>query len=102
MSLVLVLVFTTLTSMDRSNSKLAAYECGYEANARLDASPIVKYYLVALLYLLFDIEIALILPVISVVLDSSIEQVLVVLLFLWLLMLAYAIEWSSGSLRWLV
>nr|WGW14678.1 NADH dehydrogenase subunit 3 [Chroothece mobilis] len=99
-SLALVGIYTSLTASDRSHSKLTAYECGYDANAPLDASPVVKYYLVALLYLIFDIEIALVLPILGVVPDSSVEQITIILVFIWLLMLAYAIEWSSGSLRW--
>lgn len=80
--------------------KLAAYECGFEAfeDARIQFD--VRYYLVAILFILFDLEIAFLFPwaianrVVGLVGFGS------VMVFLAILTVGFLYEWKKGALDW--
>ncbi|HXQ31121.1 MAG TPA: NADH-quinone oxidoreductase subunit A [Steroidobacteraceae bacterium] len=80
--------------------KLSPYECGFEAfeDSRLKFD--VRYYLVAILFILFDLEIAFLFPwavSINVVGRFGIVSMLV---FLALLTVGFVYEWKKGALEW--
>ena len=78
--------------------KASAYECGFEpfddARGRFD----VRFYLVALLFIVFDLEVAYLFPV--VVMSPPVGGLLTVGLFLGVLTLGFVYEWSQGALQW--
>lgn len=81
-------------------AKLAPYECGFEAfeDARMQFD--VRYYLVAILFILFDLEIAFLFPW-AVALDSiGFVGFLAMMVFLALLVVGFIYEWSKGALDW--
>jgi NADH-quinone oxidoreductase subunit A len=80
--------------------KASAYECGFEAfddaRARFD----VRYYLVAILFIVFDLEIAFLFPW-AVALKSIGTTGLVAMgVFLFILVVGFAYEWKRGALEW--
>jgi NADH-quinone oxidoreductase subunit A len=80
--------------------KLSAYECGFEAfddaRARFD----VRYYLVAILFIVFDLEIAFLFPW-AVALEHIGTQGLVAMgIFLAILVIGFIYEWKKGALEW--
>ena len=80
--------------------KNSPYECGFEAfeDARMRFD--VRYYLVAILFILFDLEIAFLFPW-AVVLDSiGMFGFLAMLLFLAILVVGFIYEWKKGALEW--
>jgi NADH-quinone oxidoreductase subunit A len=80
--------------------KLSPYECGFEAfeNARMQFD--VRYYLVAILFILFDLEIAFLFPW-AVSLDSiGLFGFLSMMAFLGILVLGFIYEWMKGALDW--
>jgi NADH-quinone oxidoreductase subunit A len=82
--------------------KLSPYECGFEAfeDARMKFD--VRYYLVAILFILFDLEIAFLFPW-AVVLGEqgdSLFRYLSMLLFLGILVVGFIYEWKKGALEW--
>lgn len=81
-----------------STEKTSAYECGFEpfedARSRFD----VRFYLVALLFIIFDLEVAFLFPLIGQNLNFS--GFLGVVLFLVILTLGFVYEWSQGALNW--
>lgn len=83
-----------------SEAKSAAYECGFppigEARMPFD----VRYYLVALLFLLFDIETAFLFPWALVLRELGFEAWCLMMLFLTLLTTGFWYEWQSGALKW--
>nr|YP_010176527.1 NADH dehydrogenase subunit 3 [Phrynoglossus myanhessei]QSQ72202.1 NADH dehydrogenase subunit 3 [Phrynoglossus myanhessei] len=88
-----------LTSPD--TDKLSPYECGFEplGSARLPYS--MRFFLVAILFLLFDLEIALLLPTPwAIQLDSPLMMLTWTLLILLLLTIGFIYEWSQGGLEW--
>ena len=80
--------------------KLSPYECGFEAfeDARMKFD--VRYYLVAILFILFDLEIAFLFPWATVINDIGFAGFLSMMLFLAILVVGFAYEWAKGALEW--
>ena len=80
--------------------KLSPYECGFEAfeDARMKFD--VRYYLVAILFILFDLEIAFLLPWATVINDIGFAGFLSMMLFLAILTVGFVYEWMKGALEW--
>jgi NADH-quinone oxidoreductase subunit A len=80
--------------------KLSPYECGFEAfeDARMKFD--VRYYLVAILFILFDLEIAFLFPWASVVNEIGMPGYLAMMLFLAILTVGFIYEWMKGALEW--
>ena len=81
-------------------NKLSPYECGFEAfeDARMQFD--VRYYLVAILFILFDLEIAFLFPW-AVSLDAiGFIGFLSMMVFLAILVVGFVYEWSKGALDW--
>jgi len=82
------------------SEKLSPYECGFEAfeDARMRFD--VRYYLVAILFILFDLEIAFLFPW-AVVLDQiGTFGFVSMLLFVAILVVGFIYEWKKGALDW--
>lgn len=80
--------------------KLSPYECGFEAFADSRMQFDVRYYLVAILFIIFDLEIAFLFPW-AVVLDSiGLYGLLAMVLFLGILVVGFIYEWKKGALEW--
>ena len=80
--------------------KLSPYECGFEAfeDARMKFD--VRYYLVAILFILFDLEIAFLFPWATVINDIGLAGFLAMMLFLAILTVGFIYEWMKGALEW--
>jgi NADH-quinone oxidoreductase subunit A len=80
--------------------KLSPYECGFEAfeNARMKFD--VRYYLVAILFIIFDLEIAFIFPWAVVFAKLGWVPFFAMLFFLGLLTVGFIYEWKKGALEW--
>jgi NADH-quinone oxidoreductase subunit A len=80
--------------------KLSPYECGFEAfeDARMKFD--VRYYLVAILFILFDLEIAFLFPWAAVVNEIGMPGFLAMMLFLAILTVGFVYEWMKGALEW--
>lgn len=78
--------------------KVSAYECGFEpfddARARFD----VRFYLVALLFIVFDLEVAFLFP--TVVAQLGCTGLATFFTFLFVLTAGFVYEWSQGALQW--
>ena len=83
-----------------NSEKLSPYECGFEAfeDARMKFD--VRYYLVAILFILFDLEIAFLFPW-AIALDSiGFAGFLAMMFFLTILVVGFIYEWTKGALDW--
>ena len=84
----------------RDAAKLSAYECGFEAFEETRGRFDVRYYLVAILFIVFDLEIAFLFPW-AVSLGSTGRFGLVVMgIFLTILVVGFIYEWKKGALEW--
>ena len=82
------------------SEKLSPYECGFEAfeDARMKFD--VRYYLVAILFILFDLEIAFLFPWAIVLRELGMFGLLSMLVFLAILVVGFIYEWKKGALEW--
>jgi NADH-quinone oxidoreductase subunit A len=80
--------------------KLSPYECGFEAfeDARMKFD--VRYYLVAILFILFDLEIAFLFPWAVVLREIGLFGFVAMLVFLGILVVGFVYEWMKGALEW--
>ena len=80
--------------------KLSAYECGFEPFEDSRMKFDVRFYLVAILFIIFDLEIAFLFPW-AVVLDHiGYEGFLAMAIFLFILLIGFIYEWKKGALEW--
>jgi NADH-quinone oxidoreductase subunit A len=82
------------------SDKLSPYECGFEAfeDARMQFD--VRYYLLAILFIIFDLEIAFLFPWAVVFQHIGIVALIEMALFLLLLVIGFAYVWKKGALEW--
>ncbi len=80
--------------------KLSPYECGFEAfeDARMKFD--VRYYLIAILFIVFDLEIAFMMPWAVVFRDLGIVGLVEMGTFLGLLLIGFVYCWKKGALEW--
>ena len=81
-------------------AKNSPYECGFEAfeDARMKFD--VRYYLVAILFILFDLEIAFLFPWAVVIQDIGLSGFIAMMFFLGVLVIGFIYEWMKGALEW--
>ena len=94
-------VLARLTGAQNPDSeKLSPYECGFEAfeDARMKFD--VRYYLVAILFILFDLEIAFLFPWAIVLQEIGWHGLVAMLVFLGILVVGFIYEWKKGALEW--
>jgi len=95
------MVIGRLLGPHRPNAaKLSPYECGFEAfeDARMQFD--VRYYLVAILFILFDLEVAFLFPW-AVSFDAiGLPGFLAMMVFLGILVVGFVYEWTKGALDW--
>jgi NADH-quinone oxidoreductase subunit A len=80
--------------------KLAPYECGMPAVGDARERQSVKFYLVAMIFLLFDIEIAFLYPWAMALRDLGWNGFFQVVLFMVVLLFGYVYVWRKGALDW--
>jgi NADH-quinone oxidoreductase subunit A len=84
----------------RSTTKTTPYECGVPATGNARERFSVKYYLVAVLFILFDIEIVFLYPW-AVTFDAlGLLALVEMFLFIAILFVGYAYVWKKGALEW--
>nr|YP_010379899.1 NADH dehydrogenase subunit 3 [Gymnothorax fimbriatus]UDF87708.1 NADH dehydrogenase subunit 3 [Gymnothorax fimbriatus] len=101
LSSVLIFISFWLPQMSPDSEKLSPYECGFDplGTARLPFS--MRFFLVAILFLLFDLEIALLLPLPwGSQLVTTLQTLFWATLIIVLLTVGLAYEWAQGGLEW--
>jgi NADH-quinone oxidoreductase subunit A len=95
-----VLLSNVLGPRQPSPEKSAPYECGMPAVGDARERQSVKFYLVAMIFLLFDIEVAFLYPWAMALRDLGWTGFVQVLLFMALLLAGYTYVWRKGALDW--
>jgi NADH-quinone oxidoreductase subunit A len=98
--LVLLLAAFVLAVRHPDPEKISAYECGFNAfdDARMKFD--VRFYLVAILFIIFDLEIAFLFPWAAAFGSLSDVAFWSMLVFLAVLTIGFAYEWKKGALEW--
>nr|QHH24412.1 NADH dehydrogenase subunit 3 [Locustella castanea]QHH24424.1 NADH dehydrogenase subunit 3 [Locustella castanea] len=101
LSIILTALNFCLAQMNPDSEKLSPYECGFDplGSARLPFS--IRFFLVAILFLLFDLEIALLLPLPwATQLQTPMMTLIWASTLILLLTLGLVYEWTQGGLEW--
>jgi NADH-quinone oxidoreductase subunit A len=100
LGLVLILAAVVLAVRNPDPEKVSAYECGFNAfdDARMKFD--VRFYLVAILFIIFDLEIAFLFPWAVAFKDLSMVGFWSMMIFLAVLTIGFAYEWKKGALEW--
>nr|AQP28395.1 NADH dehydrogenase subunit 3 [Spinitermes sp. A TB-2017] len=98
-----IMMLATLISkkINEDREKSSPFECGFDPknSARLPFSS--RFFLIAVIFMIFDVEIALLLPMPITMLTSNIKSWLIISsLFLLILIIGLYHEWNQGSLEW--
>ena len=98
-SLMLAVGFTFGTSKP-DKEKNSPYECGFEAFEDSRMKFDVRYYLVAILFIIFDLEIAFLFPWAIVLNEIGTTGLVAMGIFLLVLIVGFIYEWKKGALDW--
>nr|QWB85625.1 NADH dehydrogenase subunit 3 [Saphanus piceus] len=97
--IIIVNMMSKKSFMDREKS--SPFECGFDpkSSARLPFS--LQFFLIAMIFLIFDVEITLLLPLINTMTSSNIYNYLMITFFFLITLLAGLYhEWNQGALNW--
>ena len=100
LGLILMLSAFVIAVRNPDPEKLSAYECGFNAfdDARMKFD--VRFYLVSILFIIFDLEIAFLFPWAVALKDVSDVGFWSMMVFLAILTVGFAYEWKKGALEW--
>ncbi len=100
LGLVLLLAAALIAIRNPDPEKVSAYECGFNAfdDARMKFD--VRFYLVSILFIIFDLEIAFLFPWAVAFKDISMIGFWSMIVFLSVLTVGFAYEWRKGALEW--
>ncbi len=82
------------------SEKLSAYECGFNAfdDARMKFD--IRFYLVSILFIIFDLEVAFLFPWLFPIFDGNVAAFWSMMVFLGVLTVGFLYEWRKGALDW--
>ena len=80
--------------------KLSPYECGFEAFEDARGRFDVRYYLIAILFIVFELEIAFLFPWAVVCKSIGTPAIIAMTVFLAILVVGFIYEWKKGALEW--
>jgi NADH:ubiquinone oxidoreductase subunit 3 (subunit A) len=80
--------------------KSIQYECGFDPFSGASKPIEIRFYLIAVLFLVFDLEIIILIPLLFCINNNAIMDLIIFYFFLFLLSIGYFYEWRSGCLSW--
>uniref|UniRef100_A0AAU7YT70 NADH-ubiquinone oxidoreductase chain 3 n=1 Tax=Rhopalus kerzhneri TaxID=3151525 RepID=A0AAU7YT70_9HEMI len=102
MSLILMMLCTIIsktTILDRE--KMSPFECGFDPKSKARMPFSLQFFLIAVLFLIFDIEIAIILPmIITLKISNIMSWSLTMTIFISVLIVGLYYEWKNNMLEW--
>ena len=100
LSIVMVLASVLAARQKPDSEKLSTYECGFEAIADSRHRFDVRFYLVAILFIIFDLEVAFLFPWAITLKDNGMLGFWSMMVFLGVLTIGFIYEWKKGALEW--
>nr|AWB99687.1 NADH dehydrogenase subunit 3 [Chagasia sp. SP54_C] len=97
--MILASLLSKKTMIDREKS--SPFECGFDpmSSSRLPFS--LRFFLIAIIFLIFDVEIALLMPMILIIKSSNmINWSITTVFFIFILLIGLYHEWNQGALEW--
>ena len=100
MAIAMFLLSKILGPSSPDSEKLSAYECGFEAFDDTRSKFDVKFYLVSILFIIFDLEIAFLFPWAISLGNIGLLGFSSMMIFLFILTIGFIYEWKKGALDW--
>lgn len=97
---VMIFLPMLVSKLRPDNEKLSPYECGFEPFGDAHGEFDVRFYLVAILFIIFDLEVAFLFPWAISLGDIGIVGFWSMMLFLGVLTIGFIYEWKKGALEW--
>ena len=100
LGLVLILAAVVVAVRNPDAEKISAYECGFNAfdDARMKFD--VRFYLVSILFIIFDLEVAFLCPWAVTLGETGVFAFWSMMIFLGVLTIGFIYEWKKGALEW--
>ncbi len=99
-SLIVALLPFVAAHQKPDSEKLSAYECGFDAFGDARSKFDVRYYLVAILFIIFDLEVAFLFPWAVSLGKIGVYGFWSMMVFLFVLTIGFVYEWKKGALEW--
>ena len=100
LSAVIVAASYIIARQRPDSEKVSAYECGFEAFDDARSQFDVRFYLVAILFIIFDLEVAFLFPWAVALGDIGVFGFWSMMIFLAILTIGFIYEWKKGALEW--
>lgn len=100
LSVVIVAASYIVARQRPDSEKVSAYECGFEAFDDARSQFDVRFYLVAILFIIFDLEVAFLFPWAVALGDIGLFGFWSMMIFLAVLTVGFVYEWKKGALEW--
>jgi NADH-quinone oxidoreductase subunit A len=98
---IFTILFARLVHPKKANAvKLEPYECGIEAVGDARDRYSIRYYLIAMLFVIFDIETVFMFPWAVAIDQLALFGLIEMLIFLFILVVGYFYAWKKGALEW--
>jgi NADH-quinone oxidoreductase subunit A len=100
LTMVMVVASYVVAPQRPDSEKVSAYECGFEAFDDARSKFDVRFYLVAILFIVFDLEVAFLFPWAVALGDIGLFGFWSMMVFLAILTIGFVYEWKKGALEW--
>lgn len=98
--LLILIVCYLISGNNLYYEKSSGYECGFDPFSDAREPFYVKFYLIAILFIIFDVEVVFFFPWIFSIIQISYYGLLIMYIFLVILGIGFIYEWKKGSLDW--
>nr|YP_010373193.1 NADH dehydrogenase subunit 3 [Cadlina koreana]UPI11659.1 NADH dehydrogenase subunit 3 [Cadlina koreana] len=99
--LILIYYMTNYLNYSTSQEKQTPFECGFDPLSKMRSPFSTRFFLLVVLFLIFDVEIALLFPVLNMLsVKVSLFMTMALLIFLIVLLFGMFHEWKEGALDW--
>ena len=100
LSCVIILIPFIINKMRPDDAKNSQYECGFEGEGPIRGEFKVQFYLVAILFIIFDLEVAFLFPWAVALREIGVVGFWSMIAFLAILTIGFIYEWKRGALEW--
>ena len=100
LSIAISIVPFILAKRRPDSEKVSPYECGFEGEGPVRNEFDVQFYLVAILFIIFDLEVAFLFPWAVVIKEIGLSGFIAMMFFLGVLVIGFIYEWMKGALEW--
>nr|UZT67496.1 NADH dehydrogenase subunit 3 [Ganaspini sp. ZJUH 20220007] len=100
-SIIIILNLIISKKIKFNRNKLTPFECGFDPLSSMRLPFSIQFFLISIIFLIFDIEISLILPIIFYIKMNFLMNMYLFITILLILIFGLYYEWTEGSLNWL-